>query len=118
MELLADERSETACTFLSNTVSCFTSQNVRVERVMTDNGSAFVSKPFRERCGDLGLRHKLTRLYTPRTKRCSANGCRFAYQSSAERKRWLIPTFTSSTAEPAPPATTVRPLVARIGTTS
>lgn len=67
VELLADERSEAACAFLDNAVSWFASQQVRVERVMTDNGSAFVSKQFRQRCDTLGLRHKRTRPCTPRT---------------------------------------------------
>jgi hypothetical protein len=40
--VLAAERGEAACVFLSKTVSWFARQNVRVERVMTDNGSAFV----------------------------------------------------------------------------
>ena len=38
VELLADERSEAACAFLARAVSWFAKQNVRVERVMTDNG--------------------------------------------------------------------------------
>ena len=100
VELLADERGETACAFLSNAVSWFARQNVRVERVMTDNGSAFVSNPFRERCDDLRLRHKRTRPYTPRTNGKAERfiqtllrewAYRFAYQNSAERKRWLTP---------------------------
>ena len=94
---LADERSETACAFLSNAVSWFANQNVRVERVIADNSSAFVSKPFRERCHDLRLRDKRTRPYTTQTTaRRNASSTllgdwryRFAYQSSAERDRWL-----------------------------
>ena len=100
VEVLADERSEAACAFLSNTVSWFARQNVRVERVMTDNGSAFVSKPFRERCEALGLRHKRIRPYTPRTNGKAERfiqtllrewAYRFTYESSAERKQWLTP---------------------------
>ena len=100
VELLADERSEAACAFLDNAVSWFAGQHVRVERVMTDNGSAFTSSQFRERCEALGLRHKRTRPYTPRTNGKAERfiqtllrewAYRFAYQSSAERKRWLTP---------------------------
>lgn len=100
VEVLADERSEAACSFLSNAVSWFAKQNVQVERVMTDNGSAFVSKPFHERCDTLGLRHKRIRPYTPRTNGKAERfiqtllrewAYRFAYESSAERKRWLTP---------------------------
>lgn len=100
VEVLADERSEAACTFLGNAVSWFAQQNVRVERVMTDNGSAFVSTQFRERCDALGVRHKRTRPYTPRTNGKAERfiqtllrewAYRFAYESSAERQRWLTP---------------------------
>ena len=100
VEMLADERSEAACAFLSNAVSWFAQQNVRVERVMTDNGSAFVSKDFREHCTALGVTHKRIRPYTPRTNGKAERfiqtllrewAYRFAYESSAERKRWLTP---------------------------
>jgi transposase InsO family protein len=100
VEVVADERSEAACAFLANAVSWFAQQNVRVERVMTDNGSAFVSRRFRERCETLGIRHKRTRPYTPRTNGKAERfiqtllrewAYRFAYESSAERKRWLTP---------------------------
>ena len=100
VEVLADERSEAACAFLSNAVSWFAKQSIRVERVMTDNGSAFVSQGFRERCTALGVRHKRIRPYTPRTNGKAERfiqtllrewAYRFAYESSAERKRWLTP---------------------------
>lgn len=100
VEVLADERSEAACAFLTNAVSWFAKQNVRVERVMTDNGSAFVSRPFRDLCETLGVRHKRTRPYTPRTNGKAERfiqtllrewAYRFAYESSTERLRWLSP---------------------------
>jgi transposase InsO family protein len=40
---------------------------VRVERVMTDNGSAYVSHRFRAAVQALGARHLRTRPSTPRT---------------------------------------------------
>jgi len=100
VEVLADERSEAACAFLSNAVSWFARQNIRIERVMTDNGSAFVSERFRELCTTLGVKHKRIRPYTPRTNGKAERfiqtllrewAYRFAYESSAERKRWLTP---------------------------
>lgn len=100
VEILADERSEAACAFLANAVSWFAQQNVRVERVMTDNGSAFVSRPFREQCAALGVRHKRIRPYRPQTNGKAERfiqtllrewAYRFSYDSSAERQRWLAP---------------------------
>jgi len=99
-EILADERSEAACAFLANAVSWFAGQKVRVERVMTDNGSAFLSKEFAERCHTLGIRHKRTKPYTPRTNGKAERfiqtllrewAYRFSYDSSNERKHWLAP---------------------------
>ena len=99
-EIHADERSEAACAFVKNAVAWFAQHEVRIERVMTDNGSPFVSRPFAELCNAEGMKHKRTRPYTPRT-----NGkverfiqtllrewaYRFSYSSSAERKLWLTP---------------------------
>ena len=99
-EILADERSETACAFLNKAVSWFAQQNIRVERVMTDNGSAFVSERFGTLCTTLGIKHKRIRPYTPRTNGKAERfiqtllrewAYRFSYESSAERKRWLTP---------------------------
>lgn len=100
VEILADERSEAASAFLANAVSWFADQRVRVERVMTDNGSAFVSRRFREQCATLGVRHKRIRPHRPQTNGKAERfiqtllrewAYRFAYDSSAERKRWLAP---------------------------
>lgn len=98
--ILADERSEAACAFVESAVTWFARQSVRIERVMTDNGSAFVSGAFAERCKSLGLRHKRIRPYTPRTNGKAERfiqtllrewAYRFSYSSSEERKRWLTP---------------------------
>jgi transposase InsO family protein len=99
-EIHADERSEAACTFLKNAVSWFARRDVTIERVMTDNGSAFVGRQFAQTCRDAAIKHKRIRPYTPRT-----NGkverfiqtllrewaYRFSYTDSAERQRWLAP---------------------------
>lgn len=100
VEILADERSEAACAFLADAVSWFSQQNVHIERVMTDNGSPFVSRAFEAQCAALGVRHKRTRPHRPQTNGKAERfiqtllrewAYRFAYESSAERKRWLAP---------------------------
>jgi len=53
--------------FLERAVAWFARQGVTVERVMTDNGSAYRSHDWRHACGGLALRHLRTRPYTPRT---------------------------------------------------
>ena len=63
----ADERKTSAVPFLERAVAWFARQGVTVERVMTDNGSAYRSHHWRHACGALALRHLRTRPYTPRT---------------------------------------------------
>lgn len=67
VEMLPDEKAVSAVPFLKRAVAWFESQGVRVERVMTDNGSAYKSHAHREACEELGIRHLRTRAYTPRT---------------------------------------------------
>lgn len=100
VDILADERSEAASTFLKGAVEWFALQKIRVERVMTDNGSAFVSRPFATLCRSLEIRHLRIRPYTPRTNGKAERfiqtllrewAYRFTYHSSEERRRWLVP---------------------------
>jgi transposase InsO family protein len=67
VEVLPDERGPTAAGFLERAVAWFADRGVRVERVMTDNGSCYVSSVHADRCHKLGLRHLRTRPYRPRT---------------------------------------------------
>ena len=66
-QILPDERKERAVAFLKAAVAYYASLGVTVFRVMTDNGSCYRSKAFRDACRDLGLRHIRTRPYTPKT---------------------------------------------------
>jgi transposase InsO family protein len=59
--------SAAAVGFLRRGVAWFVARGVRVERVMTDNGSAYVSTAHAACCSELGLRHLRTRPYRPRT---------------------------------------------------
>src|SRR5262252_439203 len=67
VQVMPDQRKESAVAFLEAAVTYFTKLGVRVERVMTDNGSCYCSKMFRSACKRLGLRQIFTRPYTPRT---------------------------------------------------
>jgi transposase InsO family protein len=67
VEVLPDERGETAVGFLRRAIAWFAERGIRVERVMTDNGSPYVSAVHAEACRELGLRHLRTRPYRPRT---------------------------------------------------
>lgn len=67
VEVLENEQAVTAAGFLDRALSWFRRRGVRARRVMTDNGSAFVSKLWKARCKKHRLRHLRTKPYTPRT---------------------------------------------------
>jgi transposase InsO family protein len=67
VEVLKDEKATTAIAFLRRALDFFASHGIRVERVMTDNGSPYVSHAHALACRQLGLRHLRTRPYRPRT---------------------------------------------------
>jgi transposase InsO family protein len=66
-ELLPDERGETVAAFLERAVAWYGLLGIRVERVMTDNGSGYRSLAHASACRRLGLAHLRTRPYRPRT---------------------------------------------------
>ena len=67
VEVLPDERRQSVTGFLVRALRWFKRQGIRVERVMTDDGSGYVSRLFRKVCRLLHLRHIRTRPYTPKT---------------------------------------------------
>jgi len=67
VEVLPDERKTTATGFVIRALRWFRSRGVKVERIMTDNGSAYVSKLWAKTLRRLGIRHLRTRPYTPKT---------------------------------------------------
>ena len=66
-EVLADERATTAVAFLGRALAFFARHGITVERVITDNGSAYRSTVHAIACRALGLRHLRTRPYRPQT---------------------------------------------------
>jgi transposase InsO family protein len=66
-KVMASERKQSAITFLNQAVAYYNSLGVKVERVMTDNGSCYKSFAFRRACRRLELRHIRTKPYTPKT---------------------------------------------------
>ncbi len=64
-EIRTDERKETASGFWTRANAYFNAAGITVQRVLTDNGSAYRSKTFAQALGD--VRHKRTRPYRPQT---------------------------------------------------
>ncbi len=67
VEVLPDEKGATAAAFLRRAAAWLKAQGVIVERVMTDNGSCYVSRDFAVAIAEIRTRHLRTRPYTPRT---------------------------------------------------
>jgi transposase InsO family protein len=67
VEVLPDEKANTAIAFLRRAVDFYARHGVSVERVITDNGSAYRSSLHRICCRVLGIRHLRTRPYRPQT---------------------------------------------------
>jgi len=97
-EVLPDEKQTTTVGFLIRAVALFGSQGITFRRVLSDNGSAYLSKPWRLECEAFGLTPKRTRSYTPRTNGKAERFIKtlqsewaygISFQSSAELNRWL-----------------------------
>ena len=101
-EVLSDERGVTIAAFMRRALAWFRTRGVLVQRVLSDNGSGYVSRVFATACRRLRLVHRRTRPYTPRTNGKAERFIRtlqleWAYarpfHSSAERTgmlaRWL-----------------------------
>ena len=66
-EVLPDEKRGSCLRFLFNALRFFRGLGVKVERVMTDNGSAFKSRRYAKAMRRLRIRHLRTKPYTPKT---------------------------------------------------
>jgi transposase InsO family protein len=98
VEVLNDERAVTAVGFLRRAVAHFAAFGIRVERLMTDNGSAYRATIHALACKALGIKHLRTRPYRPRTNgkaerfiRTLLGGWAYGaiYRDSDERRRAL-----------------------------
>src|SRR5215217_4152970 len=67
VEALSDEKAATAIGFLRRALAFYAAHGIAVQRLMTDNGPAYVSLAHTLACRALGLRHVRTRPYRPRT---------------------------------------------------
>jgi transposase InsO family protein len=66
-EVLADEKATTASGFLRRALAHYQRHRIQVERILTDNGSAYVSAAHAIACRTLPIRHSRTRPYRPQT---------------------------------------------------
>ncbi|WP_203665081.1 IS481 family transposase, partial [Actinocatenispora rupis] len=97
-EICADEKARTAIGVLQRAVAWFADHGITVERVLSDNGSAYKSHAWRDACHDLTITHKRTRPYRPQTNgkaerfhRTLADGWAYArfYPTETQRRAAL-----------------------------
>jgi transposase InsO family protein len=66
-EVLRDERGETVAAFLRRAMRWYARRGVRIERVLSDNGSAYRSRVVAAACQALQIAQRWTRPYRPQT---------------------------------------------------
>jgi transposase InsO family protein len=97
-EIHTDEKADTAIAVLRRATAWFADRGVTVERVLSDNGSAYRSYAWAQACTELGIKPKRTRPYRPQTNgkierlhRTLADGWAYAkfYTSTPERNEAL-----------------------------
>lgn len=100
-EICADEKAATATGVLQRAVAWFADHGVMVERVLSDNGSAYKSHTWRDTCAELQITHKRTRPYRPQTNgkierfhRTLGDGWAYArYYASEDQRRAALPAW-------------------------
>lgn len=66
-EIHPAERAEDAINHLKAAVHYYATLGITIRRVLTDNGPCYHARAFSQACRELGIRHRRTRPYTPRT---------------------------------------------------
>jgi transposase InsO family protein len=66
-EVLPDQKTTTAIAFLRRALAHYQRHGIQAERILTDNGSAYVSAAHAIACRALRIRHSRTRPYRPQT---------------------------------------------------
>jgi transposase InsO family protein len=100
-EIRDDETRETAVSVLRNAAAWFAARGVRIERVLSDNGSCYRSKLWAAACAELDITPKKTRPYRPQTNgkverfhRTLADGWAFRkFYSSDSARRAAYPAW-------------------------
>ncbi|MGY1837693.1 IS481 family transposase, partial [Blastococcus sp. SYSU DS0510] len=93
-EIHDDETAATAIGVLRNAMAWFAARGITVERVLSDNGSAYRSHAWRDACAELAITPKRTRPYRPQTNgkierfhRTMSDGWAFRRQYLSESAR-------------------------------
>ena len=66
-QILPDEKAQSAIDFLHSSLSFFGRHGIQAKRIYSDNGSCYRARKMRDAVTDLGLKHRFTKPYTPKT---------------------------------------------------
>jgi hypothetical protein len=93
-EIHPNEKQQTATGFWTRAQAFFASAGITVERVLTDNGSCYRSRLWRDTLAAAGITHKRTRPYQPQTNgkverfnRTLLDECAYAHPYRTETER-------------------------------
>ena len=100
-EIHNDETAATATAVLRHAAAWFAARGVTIERVLSDNGSAYKSRLWADTCAELGITVKKTRPYRPQTNgkierfhRTLADGWAFKrFYNSETARRAALPAW-------------------------
>jgi len=86
-----DQKEASASHFLAAATAWFERHGIVTRRILTDNGPCYRAHRFAQACRQLGLKHRRTRPYTPRT-----NGKAERFIKTAINKWAYAQTFQNS----------------------
>ena len=87
-QMLPDQKAETTIGFLRSAVEFFARHGIGVRALLTDNGSSYRSRQFRQACLNMHIRHSRTKPYTPRTNGKAERFIQTALREWAYAKHW------------------------------
>ena len=88
-EIMPDEKRRSCLRFLFNALRFFRAHGVKVERIMTDNGTSFRSRRYAKALRMLKIKHLRTKPYTPKTNGKAERFVQTALREWAYAKAYL-----------------------------
>jgi transposase InsO family protein len=87
-QMLPDQKADTTVGFLRSAVDFFATHGIGIRALLTDNGSSYRSRQFRQACLQMQIKHRRTRPYTPRTNGKAERFIQTALREWAYAKHW------------------------------
>lgn len=87
-QMLPDQQATTTVAFLDAAKEFFARHGIAVRALLTDNGSCYRSRQFRQACLAMNIKHRRTRPYTPRTNGKAERFIQTALREWARARHW------------------------------